>query len=55
MDAIRDLGSFGDERLKRGARISLPRWSISGRAACGSLAAGEAVRFDLADFCIILR
>jgi hypothetical protein len=55
MDAMRDLGSFGDERLKKGALISLRRWSIGVRAACGGWVAAEAVRSGLADFCIILR
>lgn len=55
MDAMRDLGSFGDERLKKGALISLRRWSISVGAACGNWAAGGAVRFGLAGFCITQR
>ena len=55
MDAMRDLGSFGDERLKKGALISLQRWSISVRPACGGWGVGEAARFGLADFCTIPR
>lgn len=55
MDAMRDLGSFGDERLKKGALISSQRWSINGRRASGGWVAGETGRFGLAGFCIILR
>ena len=55
MDAMRDLGSFGDERLKKGALISSQRWSISGRRASGDWVAGEVGRCDLAASCIILR
>jgi hypothetical protein len=55
MDGMRDLGSFGDERLKKGALISSRRWSISGLAVSGSSAADEAAKCDLAGFCIILR
>jgi hypothetical protein len=55
MEAMRELGSFGDERLKKGALISLQRWSISVRPACGGLGVGEAARFGLADFCTIPR
>jgi len=55
MDAMRDLGSFGDERLKKGAPISLRRWSISARAACGGWVASERAKFGLADFCTIQR
>lgn len=55
MDAMRDLGSFGDERLKKGARISSPRWWIGGRRAFGGWVAGEEAKFDLAGSCIILR
>lgn len=55
MDAMRDLGSFGDERLKKGALTSLQRWSIDGRLASGGWAWGEAGKCDLAVSCIILR
>ncbi len=55
MDLMRDLGSFGDERLKKGALISLQRWSISVRAVCGDWVVGEAVRFGLAGCCITLQ
>lgn len=55
MDAMRDLGSFGDERLKKGALISSQRWSISGRRASAGLAVNEASRCGLAAFCTIVR
>jgi hypothetical protein len=55
MDAMRDLGSFGDERLKKGVRISSPRWWVGGRRASGGWVAGEVARFDLAGSCITLR
>ena len=55
MDAMRDLGSFGDERLKKGALISSRRWSISGRRVSGDWVAGEAGRCGLAVSCITLQ
>jgi hypothetical protein len=55
MDAMRDLGSFGDERLKKGALISSRRWSINGRRVSGGWVAGEVDKYDLAASCIILR
>jgi hypothetical protein len=55
MDGMRDLGSFGDERLKKGALISSLPWSISGLAVSGSWASDEAAKCDLAGFCTILR
>jgi hypothetical protein len=55
MDGMRDLGSFGDERLKKGAPISSRRCSISGHRASDGSAAHEAGKCDLAASCITLR
>ena len=55
MDAMRDLGSFGDERLKKGALISSPGWWVGGRRASGGWVADAVAKFGLAGSCIILR
>jgi hypothetical protein len=52
---MRDLGSFGDERLKKGVLISLRRWWIDGLRASDGSAADVAVKYDLVGFCTILR
>jgi hypothetical protein len=55
MDAMRNLGSFGDERLKKGALISSLRWWVGGHRASGGWVAGVVAKFDLAGSCITLR
>jgi hypothetical protein len=55
MDAMRDLGSFGDERLKKGVLISSQRWSIGGRRAFGGWAVDVVSKCGLAAFCTIPR
>lgn len=55
MEAMRGLGSFGDERLKKGALICSRRWSISVRRAFGGWLADAANRYGLAASCTILR
>jgi hypothetical protein len=55
MNTMRDFGSFGDERLKKGALISSRRWWIDGLRASDGSVAGAAGKCDLVDFCTILR
>jgi hypothetical protein len=53
MDTMRDLGSFGDERLKKGALFFSQRYWIGGPRASGDWVAGAVGRFDLAGSCTI--
>jgi hypothetical protein len=55
MGEMRELGSFGDERLKKGGRIFWPLLSRSVRHVSGNWAAREPVKFGLAVFCTIQR
>lgn len=55
MTTMQDLGSFGDERLKKGALISSRRWWIDGLRASDGSVAGAAGKYDLVGFCTILR
>jgi hypothetical protein len=55
MKGMRDLGSFGDERLKKGGPIFWRLWFAGARFACGGLAGTGRVRFDFSGFCTIRR
>jgi hypothetical protein len=55
MHGMRDLGSFGDERLKKGGPTFLLRWLISAPPVFGGSVVGEKARYGLAVSCIILR
>ena len=55
MRAMRELGSFGDERLKKGGRIFWPLLWISARPVSGVWARRGPAKSDLADFCTILQ
>lgn len=55
MREMRDLGSFGDERLKKGGRTFWPLSSIGVPRVSGSWAAREPAKFDLAGSCTIRR
>jgi hypothetical protein len=54
MQALRDLGSFGDERLKKGGPIFLRRWYGIGRRAFGDWAGIGLGRYGLGGFCTTL-
>jgi hypothetical protein len=55
MSEMRELGSFGDERLKKGGRIFWPLSSRCVPRVSGNWAAREPGRFGLADSCTIQR
>jgi hypothetical protein len=55
MEWQEDLGSFGDERLKKGGVIFSGRWSKSRQRACASWEVAGQVKFGMGVFCAIRR
>jgi hypothetical protein len=55
MRVMRELGSFGDERLKKGGRIFWPLLWRGVRRVSGVWARRGPAKFDLAGFCTTLQ
>jgi hypothetical protein len=55
MDRLADLGSFGDERLKKGGPIFCRRWFLGRPPVCASLGTAEPMKSVLGDFFAIRR
>jgi hypothetical protein len=55
MKGMRDLGSFGDERLKKGGPIFWRLWYAGARCACGGLAGTGRGKSGFSGFCTIRR